>query len=166
MNIAFILLDPQCDFFGDDNPSLAAFKRTIPIINRVSKYCHEHSLPVVIIQHTSPKLPAHTPPWEIYPQILFRPEDRILRKHYQNAFWKSQLNQLLRGLHIDTLLIAGYMAEHCVLSTYRGAVERGFKPTLLADGIAGGKHSEVVLEWCKNIFSPILLSNNFSISPN
>jgi nicotinamidase-related amidase len=98
--------------------------------------------------------------------MLVNPGDLILRKHFQNAFWKSPLNQVLHGKHIDTILIAGYMAEHCVLSTYRGAIERGFKPILLADGVAGVEHPEVILKWCKSVYSPALLRNKIIDSLN
>ncbi len=151
MNLAFILLDPQSDFFGEDNPNLPAFKSAVPIINQALHYFREHSLLVIVIQHTSPKLPAHTLKWEIFPEIIIKSSDVILRKHFQNAFWKSRLNRVLHDKLIDTLLIAGYLAERCVLSTYRGAIERGFSPFLLADGIAGVEHPGVVLEWCKNV---------------
>lgn len=163
MNLAFVLLDPQIDFFGDDNPNLPAFISTIPVINRALHYFREHSLPVVAIQHTSPKLPAHTPKWEIFPEINIKSSDLILRMHYQNAFWKFPLNRVLHDKLIDMLLIAGYMAERCVLSTYRGAIERGYSPFLLSDGIAVVEHPEVVLRWCKNIDYSIIVNRKLQI---
>lgn len=58
------------------------------------------------------------------------------------------------------VVIAGYLTERCVLSTYRGAIERGFKPTLLADGVAGVQHPEAVLAWCDHITSEQILTAN------
>jgi nicotinamidase-related amidase len=155
---AFILLDPQCDFFESANPNWKGFEKTIPVINRTLDYFRQHHLPVIIIQHTSVKLPAHTPRWAIYPKIQLHASDLILRKHYQNAFWKSRLGSILHKERVSHIVIAGYMAEYCVLSTYRGAIERGFKPVLLADGVAGVHHPEVVLDWSLQVSSRRLFS--------
>lgn len=158
MKTVFLVLDPQCDFFEPANPNLAAFEKTIPVINRVLQFFRDRSLPVIIIQHTSAKLPAHTPGWEIYPGIKLAGTEVRLRKHFQNAFWKSRLTKTLHALQTQDVLISGYMAERCVLSTYRGAIERGFKPVLLSDGVAGVEHPEVVLEWCSHSTSEQIVS--------
>jgi nicotinamidase-related amidase len=35
--------------------------------------------------------------------------------------------------------VSGFCAEHCVLSTYRGALDLDLIPFLLKNGIAGGR---------------------------
>lgn len=44
---------------------------------------------------------------------------------------------------IDLLILSGYAAEHCVLFTYNGALERGFKAVLLQNGILSSQ-SDVI----------------------
>jgi nicotinamidase-related amidase len=160
MKKVFLLLDPQCDLFEDKNPNLSAFEKTIPVINRVLKFFRERSQPVIVIQHTSAKLPAHSPGWKIHPGIDLDGTEILMRKHFQNAFWKSQLAGTLHALKAQDLLVAGYLTEKCVLSTYRGAIERGFKPVLLADGIAGVQHPEAVLDWCDHVTSRQIRRSN------
>lgn len=38
----------------------------------------------------------------------------------------------------DGVIISGYCAEHCVLSTYRGALNHDLEPVLLKNGVASG----------------------------
>ncbi|HEY2494346.1 MAG TPA: cysteine hydrolase, partial [Paenibacillus sp.] len=42
------------------------------------------------------------------------------------------------------VIIAGFAAEHCVLFTYNGAIERGFKPVILQQGILSTQ-SDVII---------------------
>ncbi|MCM3038732.1 cysteine hydrolase [Paenibacillus motobuensis] len=67
----------------------------------------------------------------------------ILTKENTNAFWKTELEQLLRDQGIEFLIIAGNAAEHCVLFTYNGALERGFNTVILQNGILS-THNDVI----------------------
>ena len=40
---------------------------------------------------------------------------------------------------MDFVVVAGYAAEYCVLFTYNGARERGFKTAMLQGGIVSSK---------------------------
>lgn len=46
------------------------------------------------------------------------------------------------------MVVSGYVAEFCVLSTLRGGLERGYRSAILADGIAGmnGRYTQFTLE--------------------
>ncbi|MOA15392.1 N-carbamoylsarcosine amidase [compost metagenome] len=61
--------------------------------------------------------------------------DAVIKKEYSNAFWKTDLEQLLQNHEVELVIISGFAAEHCVLFTYNGAIERGFKPVILQKGI-------------------------------
>jgi nicotinamidase-related amidase len=42
----------------------------------------------------------------------------------------------LKELGVDTVIITGFCAEQCVLSTYKGAEDVDFKPIILKGAIA------------------------------
>jgi hypothetical protein len=46
-------------------------------------------------------------------------------------------------LRIELVIISGFAAEHCVLFTYNGAIERGLKPVILQQGILS-KYADVI----------------------
>jgi nicotinamidase-related amidase len=62
--------------------------------------------------------------------------ETVIDKPGFSAFYKTGLEELLRGKDISYLIIAGVTAQCCVLSTIRAAVDRGFHCLLLADACA------------------------------
>jgi len=42
----------------------------------------------------------------------------------------------MRALSVDTVLVTGFSAEYCVLSTYRGAQDFDFTPIILKGPLA------------------------------
>lgn len=72
---------------------------------------------------------------EFIPEIVVEPNDIQMTKEYSNAFWKTELEMMLREKEIGLVVVAGFAAEHCVLFTYNGAIERGFKTVILQKGI-------------------------------
>lgn len=148
MNTALIILDAQNDFFGTDNPNLAAFKAAAAVINEAIALWREEGWPLVFVQHTSERLPAGSQPWAISERVDCRPIDVRMNKTTQNAFWNTGLDSQLRAQRIGEVVVAGFVAERCVLSTLRGAAERGYDAALLAGGIAGfdDRYTQFVLD--------------------
>ncbi|WP_325176576.1 cysteine hydrolase family protein [Paenibacillus alkalitolerans] len=67
-----------------------------------------------------------------------------MTKEYSNAFWKTELDQILISHGVELVIISGFAAEHCVLFTYNGAKERGFEPILLQQGILSSNNDAIV----------------------
>lgn len=62
--------------------------------------------------------------------------ETVIDKPGFSAFYKTGLEDLLRGKDISHLIVAGVTAQCCVLSTIRAAVDRGYYCLLLADACA------------------------------
>jgi len=133
---ALLILDAQNDFFGVDNPNLAAFQRSVPVINAASAAFRRRGWPVIFVQHTSPTKPAGSPAWQIHAGFERGPQDAVLAKTQHNAFDGSGLQQLLVARSADVLVIAGYVTEYCVLATYRAAQRMRYQVFILKDGTA------------------------------
>jgi nicotinamidase-related amidase len=56
-----------------------------------------------------------------------------------NSFNKTELYDYLIKEKNDTIIITGYAAEYCVLTTYRGAQDKDLTPIILKKAIASGK---------------------------
>jgi ureidoacrylate peracid hydrolase len=86
----------------------------------------------------------------------FRPEagDLTLVKERYSAFIGTELEALLRGRGIETVIVAGLTTDICVSSTARDAFQRDFYTVTLADCSAAGsvERQEVSLQ---------ILANNF-----
>lgn len=148
MNAALLVVDAQNDFFAADNPNLAAFEATVAVVNGAIAHFRAAAAPPIFIQHTSEGRPVGSQRWAIFDRFDCRPMDTRLNKTAQNAFWNTGLDALLRSQRVDRVVIAGFLAERCVLSTLRGAQERGYEAVLLEGGIASldDRYTQFTLE--------------------
>lgn len=64
------------------------------------------------------------------------PADVVVQKVAYSAFHASALEHVLRGIGVDTLLLAGIVTNGGVASTVRDAHVRGYSVRVLADGCA------------------------------
>lgn len=148
MNTALIILDAQNDFFTAGNPNLPAFETAADVINTAIGRFRAAGGGPIFVQHTSERKPAGSQPWGINDRFDCRPIDVRFNKTTENAFWNTGLDALLRSQRVGRVLIAGFIAERCVLSTLRGAKERGYQAVLLEGGIAGydDRYTQFTLE--------------------
>ena len=127
MNPALLIVDPQNDFFESDNPNLVEFQRVLPTINAAIALFKKRGWLIVFGQHSSSKKQPGTHAWKIFEGFNSIVESFKISKKYPNSFWKTKLNSLLKPSQVDFVVVTGFCSEHCVLSTFRGAYERGYK---------------------------------------
>ncbi|RZI02825.1 isochorismatase family protein, partial [Staphylococcus condimenti] len=63
-------------------------------------------------------------------------KDDIIIKHYPNSFLETNLQNKLKELDVEQLVICGMMTHMCVDSTTRAAAELGYQPILIEDATA------------------------------
>ena len=110
MKPALLLLDPQNDFFGEDNPNLVEFRATIPVINAAIDHSRIRNWPVIFVQHVSQNKPSGSRAWSIHEGFDHMEKDFLLSKTQMNAFWNTELDPLLKLCHVDFVVVAGYIA--------------------------------------------------------
>lgn len=74
--------------------------------------------------------------YQILPELKPEPGEPVIMKTTPGAFASTNLDQLLRNLGIESLLITGVVTDSCVESTARGAVDRGYKCIIVSDACA------------------------------
>ncbi|PZT53199.1 isochorismatase family cysteine hydrolase [Paenibacillus silvae] len=104
-------------------------------MNHVANVLRSNNHVVVHVQDVEGMKGAEPELYRVIPEIDVQDEDLILTKESSNAFWQTNLEQMLKSQGVELLIIAGFAAEECVLFTYQGAVERGFRPVMLQNGI-------------------------------
>jgi maleamate amidohydrolase len=57
------------------------------------------------------------------PRLRRRPGEPLVRKKYASAFKATNLHEMLTGLGVDTLVVAGVSTSHCVYATCRDATD-------------------------------------------
>lgn len=86
-------------------------------------------------QHGLATLRAGTPAVEIDERLAPVAGERTLPKTYASAFFGTDLLSWLVSQTIDTLLLLGCTTSGCVRATAVDAVQYGFRPMVIADGV-------------------------------
>jgi nicotinamidase/pyrazinamidase len=99
-----------------------------------------------------------TPGASVLADLQPEPPDIILPKRRFSAFFKTDLDQTLRTLHVDTVVVAGINTHFCVLATAFDAVCHDFFTIILEDLSACYKreiHDNFIDAYRKSAIFPI-----------
>jgi nicotinamidase-related amidase len=149
---ALLVIDVQKAFFGFSEATAKSLEEAIEYVNAAIDLFRERELPVFVVQHMEEEdnLVPGTEGFELPEELKIKPDDPHIVKTYGNAFNKTSLADDLQELGVDTLIITGFCAEYCVLSTFRGAQDLDLKPILLRGAIASGDRKRIgfVMDIC------------------
>lgn len=134
MKMALLIVDMQVGYLGDCPPECGV-DEACEHINYVSERLRAKGHCIVHVQHLSQGQSKEDVACEVIPQVVAGPEDKTVWKTFNNAFWKTELEELLVKEGVKLVIVAGYSAEYCVTFTYNGGTERGFKTAILQKGI-------------------------------
>lgn len=139
---ALIVIDAQQEYFAPmgkvvlpDGP--AAVQR----IGRTLAWARAQGVPVIHVVHESrkPNAPIFapgSPALEIHPAARPAAGEPVITKHLPGSFTGTPLEETLRVLGIQRVILTGFMTQMCVDTTAREAAHRGFQVTVLADATA------------------------------
>jgi nicotinamidase-related amidase len=138
MKPALLVIDIQ-NAFLDINPVMTqSINDAIRYTNAAIDLFREKELPVIAIQHMNEedKLVPGEERFELPESLKILPSDVYIHKTYSNSFNRTPLINHLQELGVDTVILTGFCAEHCVLSTYRGAQDCDLTPVMLRGSLA------------------------------
>ena len=140
MKPALLVIDVQKEFFNISATAAQSLHDAIEYINAAIALCREKHVPIVCVQHMDQeeKLVPGEEGFELPEELDILPSDLHIEKTYGNSFNKTPLEERLRELGVDTVIITGFCAEYCVLSTYRGARDLDLTPIVLRGALASG----------------------------
>ena len=138
MKAALLVIDIQNEFFNISQVCTDSLKSAIQYVNAAIALFRKKNLPVIAVQHKSVEedLVPGKPGFDIPDSVKLKSGDLRIVKTYGNSFNNTGLTEKLRGLGVDTVILTGFCAEQCVLSTYKGAEDLDFKPIILKNSIA------------------------------
>ncbi len=145
MNPALLVIDMQEVFF-DHSPAVAeSLTNAIEYINAAIALFREKDLPIICIEdqeEEAGRVPDSAG-FETTSKIYLLPADPRIHKTYGNAFNKTDLHQKLQDLGVDTLILTGFAATQCVLSTYRGATDLDYSPFIFRGSLADASQEKI-----------------------
>jgi nicotinamidase-related amidase len=145
---ALVVVDMQVDFVSPKGTLFVRESRpTIPKIRCLMSHARRMKVPVVFTQDWHRADDAEFLIWpphavegtrgaRIIPELETQPNDYFIRKRTYDAFFATDLDLLLRQKGIKNLIIAGTVANICVLHTAGSARLRDYEIILPADAIS------------------------------
>jgi len=145
MKPALLVIDVQKQYFKISLETTQSLENAIEYINAAIEIFREKDLPVICIQHINAedKLVPGEDGFDIPDQLDILQSDFHVHKTYGNSFIKTLLEDKLHELGVDTVIVTGFCAEYCVLSTYRGAEDCDFNAILLRGALASSKPQNI-----------------------
>lgn len=140
MKPALLVIDMQKHYVFASKEKIRLTLKAVEFINAAIDLFRKKGLPVICIQHMD-EADGVVPGAEGFnnvEQLNIISDDLHIIKTYGNAFNKTNLEKKLRELDVDTIILTGYCAEYCVLSTCRGALDIDIAPIILRNAIASG----------------------------
>ena len=138
MNPALLVIDIQKQFFDLSPEVTQSLRNAIEYVNAAIAIFREKGFPVICVQHINEEdgLVPGAAGFDIPDELNVLASDIHIHKHTGSAFVNTNLQQHLQELKVDTLILTGFCAEFCVLSTYRGAKDLDYTAILLRGSLA------------------------------
>ena len=154
---AVVVIDPQNDFlhekgwYAQQGIDISHMRRIVEPTKELVAEARRRGVPVVWTRHgyadaaeAGPFLELRpfleegglrrdTWGWELYDELDVHPEDPIVAKNRLSAFFNTNLEDVLRGLDVETVLIAGVLTNQCVAATSKDASFRDLKPIVVEE---------------------------------
>jgi len=106
-------------------------------INRLAAKVRAQSGRVIFIRHCGRKgddFEPQTPGWQFLPELLRDPADIVVQKDLNDPFAGTDLQDRLREIAPDRVLVTGWATDFCVDATVRSAVSNHYDVVVVADG--------------------------------
>lgn len=140
MRLALMIIDMQTAFYeGKTKESMDA---AVKYIEAAVEMFRNKNLPIIWVQDKDEVVPGDAG-FEIINQLKPQESDYRIIKEYGNSFNKTECSKIMKDERIDTLILTGYCAEYCVLSTYRGALDLDIVPIVFRGSIASGVRENI-----------------------
>jgi nicotinamidase-related amidase len=143
MKPALLIIDMQKAYHT--GPSAQSMDAACEYINAAAALFRKKGMPVLWILNKDEydaALPG-LPGFEVIDGLKPLEGEPRITKEYSNSFNKTDCRAILESHGVDTVIVTGYCAEYCVLSTCRGAKDVDLASVILRGGIASGVEQNI-----------------------
>ncbi len=151
---AMIVVDMQNDFVAEGAMLRSAQAAAmVPKLASALDFCRENGIKVIYTAHAHRKdgcdmgmyddlyppianrasLVDGTKGVEIFGELAPATGEHVIKKHRYSAFFATDLDMILRGMGITTVIVSGTTTENCCHATARDALFHDYKVVFLSD---------------------------------
>lgn len=135
---ALIMIDLQ-NTYRKGVMQLVGVEQAIAEAQKLLEMARDLKVPVIHIRHDA----GAGTPYDVRAEIgaisdEVAPIDGepVITKYYPNSFVQTDLDERLKALGINKILLAGFMTHMCINSTAHGGFNLGYSPTVVASATA------------------------------
>lgn len=135
---ALIMIDCQ-NTYRTGVMQLTGVEQAIVEAKKLLQRAREMQIPVIHIRHDGGEGSPYdltTELGQISDEVAPIEGEIVITKNFPNAFVQTALNDELKKLGIENVVLAGFMTHMCVNSTAHGGFNLGYKPTIVASTTA------------------------------
>jgi len=135
---ALIMVDLQ-NTYREGVMRLAGVEEALVQARRVLDRARALGRPVIHIRHDAgvgSPYDVTAPIGQIADPVAPLAGEMVITKQYPNSFLHTPLEEELKRLGIDSVVLAGFMTHACINSTARGAFNLGYHATIVANATA------------------------------
>lgn len=151
MSTALLVIDVQNDFAEDGAVfEIPNIREALPRMKAFIDACREKGMPIIYTRHTyDPNdnvietklfpnladggLRKETHGWNIADAVAPQEGDIVINKPRYDAFYRTDLDEILKRNGVTELAVIGTMTEVCCESTARSAMYRDYAAHMLSD---------------------------------
>jgi nicotinamidase-related amidase len=141
MGRGLVLVDVQRDYFPGGRMELVGMEAAAARAERLLALFRKWDRPIVHLCHVAARKDAGfflpgTEGVEIHDCVRPEAPEPVIQKTVPNGFRGTALLDILQASGLDDLVICGAMSHMCIDATTRGAVDAGFRCTVIHDACA------------------------------
>ncbi|MFD9706344.1 isochorismatase family protein [Lentzea sp. NPDC059081] len=89
---------------------------------------------VVWVQHSNAEhMPKESDDWQFVSELKVADGEPVVHKTYADSFEATDLEEVLAGKGVGSLVVSGAQTDECIRSTLHGAIVRGYDALLVSD---------------------------------
>lgn len=159
MNTALVLIDIQNDYFKGGKNELVDSEKSVIYAKKALDLFRRNNFPIIHVQHISIHKGSsffipNTEGVKIHSEVYPLENEKVITKNFPDSFLNTELEQYLKQIKINKLVICGMMSHMCIDTTVRSAKRLGYEMILLDDACTTKD-----LEW-KNVKIPAKIVHN------
>lgn len=142
----------------------------LPVMKGFLKEMREHNIPILHLQLIIPEDdPRSNPDIDYVPlykgaetaRILeecYEPSDIVIEKNKDSGFYETALDERLKEMEIDTIVLTGMQTQICIQTTAADGYFRGYNVVVPPDGVMSAREEDKqrAIDWLGSYCSIIM----------
>lgn len=126
---ALIVIDVQNFYWNDET-----HEEYIACLQTILKDAREKELHIIFVKHVFGENPEDII-FDIRDEVKPLEGEPIVIKRTPGSFYNTNLEEVLKGKNIETVIITGMKTNHCCDTTTREASARGYQTMIINEGV-------------------------------